>query len=50
MRKYAFFCFNLVAAILLSTASHAQTRDIGVHGEMLDRIAAIVNDCLVLKS
>ena len=50
MRKYAFFCFNLVAAILLSTASHAQTRDIGVHGEMLDRIAAIVNDGLVLKS
>jgi len=30
--------------------SHAQTRDIGVHGEMLDRIAAIVNDGLVLKS
>ena len=30
--------------------THAQTRDIGVHGELLDRIAAIVNDGLVLKS
>jgi peptidyl-prolyl cis-trans isomerase SurA len=30
--------------------SLAQTRDIGVHGEMLDRIAAVVNDGLVLKS
>jgi peptidyl-prolyl cis-trans isomerase SurA len=39
-----------VAALLLSPASFAQTRDIGVHGEMLDRIAAIVNDGLVLKS
>jgi peptidyl-prolyl cis-trans isomerase SurA len=28
----------------------AQTRDLGVHGEMLDRIAAVVNDGLVLKS
>jgi peptidyl-prolyl cis-trans isomerase SurA len=34
----------------LPGASFAQTRDIGVHGEMLDRIAAIVNDGLVLKS
>jgi peptidyl-prolyl cis-trans isomerase SurA len=31
------------------TAS-AQTRDIGTHGEMLDRIAAVVNDGLVLRS
>jgi peptidyl-prolyl cis-trans isomerase SurA len=30
--------------------AHAQTRDIGVHGELLDRIAAIVNDGLVLRS
>jgi peptidyl-prolyl cis-trans isomerase SurA len=50
MRKIAFFCFSAVAASLWSTASLAQTRDIGVHGEMLDRIAAIVNDGLVLKS
>jgi len=50
MRKFAFLCLNWAAAMLLSMAAHAQTRDIGVHGEMLDRIAAIVNDGLVLKS
>jgi peptidyl-prolyl cis-trans isomerase SurA len=50
MRKYAPSCLSVVAAILWSTISPAQTRDIGVHGEMLDRIAAIVNDGLVLKS
>jgi peptidyl-prolyl cis-trans isomerase SurA len=50
MRKIALFCFSAVAATLLSTVSFAQTRYIGVHGELLDRIAAIVNDGLVLKS
>jgi len=50
MLKIAFSCSSIAAAILLSTMSQAQTRDIGVHGEMLDRIAAIVNDGLVLKS
>jgi peptidyl-prolyl cis-trans isomerase SurA len=50
MRKIAFSCLSIAAAILWSTVSPAQTRDIGVHGEMLDRIAAIVNDGLVLKS
>ena len=50
MRKYAILCSTLLAATLLPAASFAQTRDIGVHGEMLDRIAAIVNDGLVLKS
>src|SRR5882757_5559556 len=50
MLKIALSCSSIAAAILLSTMSHAQTRDIGVHGEMLDRIAAIVNDGLVLKS
>src|SRR5580698_9056580 len=50
MRKIAFLCLSSAAAALLSMAAHAQTRDIGVHGEMLDRIAAIVNDGLVLKS
>src|ERR1700728_5383636 len=50
MRKYGLICLELVAATLFSTVTHAQTRDIGVHGEMLDRIAAIVNDGLVLKS
>ena len=47
----------IVAVFALSTALFltapkvlAQTRDIGVHGELLDRIAAIVNEGLVLKS
>src|SRR5450631_1313408 len=40
----------LTALVLVGSTAHAQTRDIGVHGAMLDRIAAIVNDGLVLKS
>jgi peptidyl-prolyl cis-trans isomerase SurA len=50
MRKVAQLCAIVVAQLLLLSPSHAQTRDISVHGEMLDRIAAIVNDGLVLKS
>jgi peptidyl-prolyl cis-trans isomerase SurA len=50
MLKIALSCSSIAVAMLLPTMSHAQTRDIGVHGEMLDRIAAIVNDGLVLKS
>src|SRR6202044_2699640 len=50
MRKIAFLFLNLALGVVFSAASHAQTRDIGVHGEMLDRIAAVVNDGLVLKS
>jgi peptidyl-prolyl cis-trans isomerase SurA len=50
MRKVARLCAIVIAQMLLLSPSHAQTRDIGVHGEMLDRIAAIVNDGLVLKS
>jgi len=50
MRKVSQICAILAAQVLLLPAAYAQTRDIGVHGEMLDRIAAIVNDGLVLKS
>jgi peptidyl-prolyl cis-trans isomerase SurA len=50
MRKYAIFLSLFLAHNLFSTAPFAQTRDIGVHGELLDRIAAVVNDGLVLKS
>jgi len=50
MRKVVQLCAILIAQLLLLSPAHAQTRDIGVHGEMLDRIAAIVNDGLVLKS
>jgi peptidyl-prolyl cis-trans isomerase SurA len=50
MRKVAQLCALVIAQIPMLSPSHAQTRDISVHGEMLDRIAAIVNDGLVLKS
>lgn len=35
---------------MLTGVAEAQTRDLGVHGELLDRIAAVVNDGLVLRS
>src|SRR5271155_922320 len=50
MQKLWLACATLLAQLLLLPASFAQTRDIGVHGELLDRIAAVVNDGLVLKS
>ena len=50
MRKVFPVCALLAAQILLLSPAFAQTRDISVHGELLDRIAAIVNDGLVLKS
>jgi peptidyl-prolyl cis-trans isomerase SurA len=50
MHKVAQIGVLAILQMLLLSASHAQTRDIGVHGQMLDRIAAIVNDGLVLKS
>ena len=50
MRKLAALCGFLYASLLIAPAGFAQTRDISAHGELLDRIAAIVNDGLVLKS
>lgn len=50
MRVFAAVCTLLAVFIAGAPAARAQTRDIGVHGEMLDRIAAVVNDGLVLKS
>src|SRR6202167_4516684 len=50
MRKVFQVCAFVAAQMLLLSPSHAQTRDISVHGDLLDRIAAIVNDGLVLKS
>ncbi len=47
MRKIFFLC---MALSLPSPWVGAQTRDIGSHGELLDRIAAVVNDGIVLKS
>jgi len=48
MHKYVVVFAILTLSSLLPV--NAQTRDIGVHGQMLDRVAAIVNDGLVLKS
>ncbi len=50
MCKSAALCCLLTASILIVPGARAQTRDISVHGDLLDRIAAIVNDGLVLKS
>jgi peptidyl-prolyl cis-trans isomerase SurA len=50
MRKVLQCCAIVLAQMLLLSPAFAQTRDISVHGELLDRIAAIVNDGLVLKS
>jgi peptidyl-prolyl cis-trans isomerase SurA len=50
MLKYIVLIGFFAAAAGISGIAGAQTRDLGVHGEMLDRIAAIVNDGLVLKT
>src|SRR6202142_2357127 len=50
MRKLAALCGLVYASLLIAPAAFAQTRDIGAHGELLDRIAAVVNDGLVLKT
>ena len=50
MLKYIVFIGIICLLTLPSAPASAQTRDLGVHGEMLDRIAAIVNEGLVLKS
>jgi len=50
MLKALIFITMLILEVGFVRPALAQTRDLGVHGEMLDRIAAIVNDGLVLKS
>ena len=50
MLKYIVLFSFFTAAAGISGFANAQTRDLGAHGEMLDRIAAIVNDGLVLKT
>jgi peptidyl-prolyl cis-trans isomerase SurA len=50
MRKLAALCGFLYASLLIAPSAFAQTRDISAHGELLDRIAAIVNEGLVLRS
>jgi hypothetical protein len=50
MRKVLFLLIIIFSPGMLAGVAQAQTRDLGVHGELLDRIAAVVNDGLVLKS
>jgi len=50
MRKILILMSFMVIQGIGTRPALAQTRDLGVHGEMLDRIAAVVNDGLVLKS
>src|SRR5258708_27195254 len=41
---------GLTLALLLGGVAHAQTRELTTKGVMLDRIAAVVNDGVVLNS
>lgn len=41
---------TLLALLLPAGAAHAQSRDLGARGELLDRIAAVVNEGVVLQS
>src|SRR5260370_10590286 len=50
LRVFAAILALLTALSLGGPAARAQTRDIGVHGELLDRVAAVVNEGLVLRS
>jgi peptidyl-prolyl cis-trans isomerase SurA len=40
----------LAAALIVTGAAHAQTRELGSSGELLDGVAALVNSGIVLKS
>jgi len=50
MRKLLIYLIILCTIGLSGQVALAQTRDLGVHGVLLDRIAAVVNDGLVLRS
>jgi peptidyl-prolyl cis-trans isomerase SurA len=50
MRQLAVLSLILATGLLQASGARAQTRDLGTHGELLDRIAAVVNDGLVLQS
>ena len=41
---------TLAAALLVQAVAHAQTRELDTKGVMLDRVAAVVNDGVVLSS
>jgi peptidyl-prolyl cis-trans isomerase SurA len=50
MRKYSKFIWAACATALLADAALPQTRELGSAGELLDGIAAVVDNGLVLKS
>jgi peptidyl-prolyl cis-trans isomerase SurA len=50
MRNLAAVCGVAILFLWTAPGVFGQTRDIGVHGELLEHIAAIVNDGLVLRS
>ncbi len=50
MRLISRVFLTSISAFLLCSAAQAQTRDIGTRGILLDRIAAVVNDGIVMKS
>jgi len=50
MRKLLYSLIIILSPGMLTGVVQAQTRDLGVHGVLLDRIAAVVNDGLVLRS
>jgi peptidyl-prolyl cis-trans isomerase SurA len=45
-----FLTIVLLTALGVAATAHAQTRDIGGRGDLLDRIAVVVNDGVVLQS
>jgi peptidyl-prolyl cis-trans isomerase SurA len=44
------FFLALAATLVVSSAAHSQTRELTTTGELLDRVAAVVNDGVVLQS
>jgi peptidyl-prolyl cis-trans isomerase SurA len=51
MRPIVFAFLSVLGLALTAIApAHAQTRELGSKGELLDRVAAVVNDGLVLQS
>jgi peptidyl-prolyl cis-trans isomerase SurA len=44
------FLLALAATLVVSSAAHSQTRELTTTGELLDRVAAVVNDGVVLQS
>jgi len=48
--RHAIYAGGLLALALATSTLHAQTRELGSSGALLDRIAAVVNEGVVLQS